>query len=434
MPYYFFFSYARANYDAYLQTFFDDLSRKICDIEGFKPDTEVGFFDQQDLELGAEWNPALAQALQECPVLVSMYSPAYFNSIYSGREWEFFYRRRALHPSAPSVIKPVIWIPLRRDRQPPPRVGALQYFIGDPAAAHNAQGLQKMRKQHANYQTEYDDFVEALANEIIDARQNVQLPPLDPLPPLGDLPSAFHPQGAAAQHEGHTPQGGGPRSVRFVMVAASPGEFGQPPQGTARAQDFYLQNGGIEWKPYHPDFALPLITLAQVEAGYLGFDGSPLPCDDKLPERIRELERSGSLVILFVDGWTADLPQYKQILQNFDQNIYKNCSVFVPWNDKDPQTANRSPYLKALVRNDVFSRWSLFGEMPDPFRFRDKIGSVVELRDQLRDTLLKLQPLATRNAIEHARDEDIARRIETDISKPNLAHQPAPAEAAGGGA
>ncbi len=439
MSYYFFFSYARANNDEFLRLFFNDLSGKICEKEGLdpekakveyaKPDKKmVGFFDQQDLELGAQWDTRLAQALQDSPVLVSIYSPAYFLSQYCGKEWEFFYRRRSLHPALPPVIKPVIWVPLGPRHSPPAKVGGPQYFVGDPRAVHNTEGLKKMRKQYANYEVAYDAFIEKLADEILDARYKLTLPPLNPLPLLSAIDSAFHPPptGAAPPPSPPPVGGGGPTSALFVVVAANPNQFAQ----NARTQSFYLQSGGVEWKPYHPDVPIPLISLAQAEAGNLGIVSYPvsfnqIPFNQSLPQVIRDAEQNGSLVILFVDGWTAELPQYQQMLQSFDQNNYKNCSVIIPWNEKDPETLSRGPLFKQLVRDTVFPFWSRLASVPDQFYFRDTISTVEELRDQLRDTLRKLQPKVAKEVLDHAKKEDIQRRIESDIEKPSLAHRAA---------
>lgn len=457
MPHYFFFSYARANNDSYLQRFFEDLSDKIRDILGFSKDKQVGFFDQKDLELGAEWDKELATALQACPVLVSLYSPAYFNSLYCGKEWECFRRRRALYADnarkagmenvgLPPVIKPVIWIPLRPSQKPPTAVGGPQYKLGDPEAVHNVTGLKTMRKQLADYENAYETFINQLANETLDAVEKFSLPegkelkewldldppktnalpPLVPFPVLREVESAFHT--GDPNQKGASPlsmlgrRRGGPKFVRFVVVAAKPDEF----QQNQRATEFYLDFGGGDWKPYLPDVDRTLMTLAQVVAGELDIRSDELPFDGNLPQEIRNAETDRCLVVMFVDGWTAELPPYRQRLTAFDQNNYLNCSIFIPWNYKDPETVGRGDQLKQLLRKDIFPRWSRFANLNEPIYFRDSISSVEDLRDQLRTTLTQLQSLIGKDAIEHATKNDIPRRIETDISKPILSHKDLP--------
>jgi len=115
------FSFTRANNDEFLKQFLADLSEAVRLKKGLPQGEAVGFFDQQDLELGQEWDPALADALQNSRTLVCLYSPAYFNSEYCGREWQVFDLRSDLYVAekqagegliseAPSAIKPVVWI------------------------------------------------------------------------------------------------------------------------------------------------------------------------------------------------------------------------------------------------------------------------------------------------------------------------------------
>jgi len=448
MPDYFFFSYARGSYDSYLKKFFDELSDRVRQLVGLPRGAQVGFLDQQDLELGEAWGPALTQALQRTRVMVSVYSPAYFNSEYCGREWEFFRRRAeryaelarargAQEAAPPPVIKPVIWLPLRPGNNPPDPVSELQYFSGDPEAPHNKAGLQEMRRLRGNYRKEYTEFINQLADEILDVyekfeREGVDLPPLEPMPELREMPSAFH-QPPAPRAAGEAPravarQRGGPKYVRFVFIAGDPNEF---PQG-ARRRDFYMEYGRGEWKPYYPEVTRPIMSLAQTVAGELDIFSDELPFGPDLAQEVRDAEDARSLVVMFVDGWTAELlPAYRQALERLDRNSYINCSIFVPWNDKDPDTAARREELKRIVRSDIFPRWSRLAEASEPVFFRDAIYTVDQLRDQLRDTLRRLQVMMAKDVVEQTKKDDIERRIQSDIVKPVLSHQAAPG---GGGA
>jgi hypothetical protein len=132
MPYEFFFSYTRGNNDDYLKQFFKDLSEDVrvrrglpekTMVGGVLKDTVVGFFDQRDIELGATWEKTISDALQDSKVMVSIYSPGYFQSEYCGKEWEIFLQRcqlyqerarRAGEPNAslPPAIKPTLWVRL----------------------------------------------------------------------------------------------------------------------------------------------------------------------------------------------------------------------------------------------------------------------------------------------------------------------------------
>lgn len=435
MPNLFFFSYARHNSDEYLKKFFDDLSGKIRDQLGLDQEEEVGFFDQPQLELGAQWNSILSQQLQECKVIVSLYSPAYFSSTYCGKEWEWFRRRSELFVTteraagnndveSPPVIKPVIWIPLSEDQSAPEAVGGTQYFMGDPRDDQNKVGLKTMRRRYATYEATYDDFIETLKNQILEA-QNIALPRLTGAISIDRIDSAFHPvsQGTPQpQMTRRTAGRKGPSFVRFVFIAGDPDQF---PAG-ARTREFYLQAGGAEWKPYYPDKPRAIEFVAQDVAVELEISNEQLPFDVNLAEAVREAEDDRSLVVLFVDSWSAELEFYKPVLKELDRHAYMNCSIFVPWNENDPQTAVRGEELKQVVRKEIFPRWSRLAESDQPFFFRDSIYSLDDLRDQLRDTLRQLQISVGKEGIERATRENIPRRIDSNIAKPSISHKPPP--------
>lgn len=441
----FFFSYSRDNYeDGYLKLFFDELSAKIRERLGLGREERVGYLDQPELKLGASWRPELALALQTCRVMVSIYSPAYFRSPNCGREWEFFRRRRDLYVEKararnepalpPHVIKPVIWVPQLEDNPPPAVVGEMQYYMGGPDETHNKQGVALMRRQYNSFSIQYETFVDNLALEII-AANRLALPPLDPMPQLADLPNPFSPapQPPPPQPPPPQPAAGvtaptppafptllgrrGPRTVYFVFIAGDPNKFPE----NKRQPCYYIESGGGEWKPYYPDMEeLDIFPLVQSEAGKLNFSAHELPYTDDLSEVVREAERRRSIVVLFVDSWTAELQEqyYKKGLSEFDEASYFNCSVFVPWNLKDAETKARVKELEEFLCEQVFPRWSGYGD--DLYK---NIYDVTELRETLKRTLSRLQLKLTKRAVEKA---EITRPIKTDISRPVLSHKSVP--------
>ena len=428
MPHRFFFSYARANAnDSYLKQFFDDLSDRIRGQLGLDKDEPVGFFDQPELKLGADWEAELNDALQTCPVMVSVYSPAYFNSSYCGKEWEVFRRRQELYRSnarasgedvnRPPVIKPVIWIPQLPGQDVPEAVGQFQYYMGDPDADHNKYGLQTMRRRNNRYEDSYDYFIENLKNEIL-AAQRFNLPPLPDFTDLDQIDSAFHP---LANVQPQPPAGAklrrGPQFVRFVFIAGEPNEF-----PAEREQEFYRNYGGREWKPYYPDAPHPIMLVAQGTAHALKMFSDELGFSQTLATEVRNAEDEGSLVVIFVDCWTAELPKYQPVLQEIDRNNYFNCSIFIPVNDNDKQTFARRDALLEFVRTSIFKRWSLFANASLPL-FRDCILTIHQLEDELKRTLGQLQTQVGIGLMDRATKDTIPRRIDTEITRPIMSHQ-----------
>ncbi len=393
MPYEFFFSYTRANNDDYLRKFFAELNDAVRRKAGYPQGTLTGFFDQKRLEAGTEWNQALVTALQESATLVCVYSPAYFKSEFCGREWGVFEERWRLHGALrqaadpatsewPSVIKPVLWIPLQEDL--PAGVGSKQLAGGNPQGALSTVGLLNMRMRYSKYRIGYLDFIDKLADEILKARgiYKGKLPRVTPEPDFRTFQSAFHAPPAPGQAAAPKPQDRGPNGVQFVFVAGKPDEL----RGT-RSVDSYEQKGGRDWKPYYPQKLRPIGALAQGVAASedLDFFSEELPFSAQLPQDVRNAENQANIVVLVVDGWTATLPSYDQILEQFDKEGYFNCSVLVPWNDADAETAQQRAALEAQVRS-VFRRHSRH-----PLYFRDAITSEEDLREQLRDVLIRLK-------------------------------------------
>src|SRR5688572_4677483 len=106
MSYEFFLSYSRANNDAFLKRFFDELSQAVRDRRGLPQSAEVGFFDQRQIELGEQWDGTIVTALQNSSVFLAIASPAYFRSEYCGKEWELFRQRTS--PSTGQPLPPLL--------------------------------------------------------------------------------------------------------------------------------------------------------------------------------------------------------------------------------------------------------------------------------------------------------------------------------------
>jgi hypothetical protein len=153
---YFFLSYHRApsddpgqgedDEDAYVLTFYKDLSRHIRHFTDLDPKISPGYLDR-NMHTGVQWMPEVKKALAECQTFVALYEPSYFRSRFCGFEWAGFEARQALGRPPGSLaydaIIPVLmvgegWLP-----DPlPPGVKGLQYT--DPA-------LRTLYRQHGIY-------------------------------------------------------------------------------------------------------------------------------------------------------------------------------------------------------------------------------------------------------------------------------------------
>ena len=122
----FFVSHANAYNDSNIGTdmdpnspfgrFHHDLSQDIGQLTARRAGADPGFLDR-GMAAGVDWEREILTAVGTCQVLVALVSKPYTESMWCGREWDAFSRRRtwrrtdrALMPS-PTCILPVIWAP-----------------------------------------------------------------------------------------------------------------------------------------------------------------------------------------------------------------------------------------------------------------------------------------------------------------------------------
>ncbi len=420
MPYEFFFSYARANNDTFLLRFFNDLSQKVRDLRGLKKEAPVGFFDQQ-IERGEEWDMKVALALRESKVMVCIYSPAYFLSEECGKEWQVFQMRRekyrqelqaqgAAAPTLPPLIKGVVWV-IGMPKSLNPTIKSSQYKSGDPNSDLNKEGLKYILEKIGRKKDEYKQFIHELGKEIVQAADAYTLPDLDHLLSYRTVPSAFASQATpAAQKADAAVAVRAPKRVRFIVVAADPKQF-----GAARSADPYLDNGEGEWRPFWPHdkrSILPFVMNA-VSDGELGFVGEDVPFGPDLQKRVEEALEERKIVIILVDRWTVNWkPEYQDILKKFDERNYVNCSVLIPQNDDDADAKQKSAEIEQTLKETFEFRMN---HNKDSIFFRYSIGSSDDLRDVLREIVLRIKD-RMRNEVQVPEK----RKIETDITFQNI--------------
>ncbi len=395
----FFFSYTRGNNDPYLKKLFDDLSEEVRNLRGLPAGAETGFFDQRSLELGEDWDAALVDALQTCKVMVAIASPGYFKSEYCGREWALFRQRVGAATAAGAkpapLLKPVVWMPVKIDELPP-AVTAGQLTVGDPQAIHNARGVRYLLKQIQEQRGAYNDFVEALAREIVDAADAHPLPPLAVVPTLAETASAFarlaSPIAPGAPGIVVPTAPAGPSHVLFIYVAAHP-------QAIAGAHPLepYVEAGGPDWKPFYPKHTTRVHRFVQsiVAGDDLDFTSEAMPFGPTLIARIDEAWRQRQIVMLIVDPWSLHwdakkraAPEYQALLRELDARLDYHWCVLVPWNDADPDAMAERDAIATTVR-DTFDRHANLA--PNPMFYRDGIASADELRRSLGEVLTRLK-------------------------------------------
>lgn len=383
----FFVNYARDNNDPYLRQFVEDLRERVRDLRGLAKTDEVGFFDQQNIELGANWDRTIVAALRTVNSLVSIASPAFFKSDYCARERALF-KRRFAPGSEPPLIKPVIWVPFNATHLPA-TFQASQFTSGDPDAVQNTKGVKAMLLQVQRYKVEYAAFVSDFGDELVAAADRHALPPLANAPALRAVAPEWDAAGAAPPViAGAT----GPKHVRFIYFAFDPASV-----GPARRKEPYQDVGGVDWKPFYPD-PTPIHLFAQrtVIGDDLGFTSDYLPFGDDLLDQITAAWDARQIVVIVIDPWSLHwdtqtmAAQRQQLLQTLDrQNGFHWC-VIVPWNEQDPDLGTEPQ--KSAIASTVVQTFPFHGRLNrNPMFFRDGIKTLSELKQALTEVLPRLK-------------------------------------------
>lgn len=179
--YVFYVSYARMDLDELLERFLDDLNKEVRTLTGTRE--AVGFVDL-DLTAADHWAAGLADALQRSKVLVPVFSPSYFNSSFTPKEFAYFRQRNGA--SSESSIAPVQWVqsPL------PAAVAEIQVNSAEFPETYRQVGLRMLMRLR-RYADDYQLFLAAFAGRVVAMAQSS--PPLSdsPAPSFDDLPFSF---------------------------------------------------------------------------------------------------------------------------------------------------------------------------------------------------------------------------------------------------
>jgi len=385
MPPLFFFSYARddsANSDK-VKKFFDELVQEVRKRGGFGAD--AGFFDATDIKTGDSWPESVAQGLRLAKVFVFLTSPTYVQKEFCGKELQVFierwqaYRATLQNPLAhPSILLPVVWIPLRGAIPEP--LASYQLHDNSLPEEYRLEGLEYLMRLNTK-QDQYEEFKIRFADKIIAAAKENDLRGLAALRAFDKIQSAFLAAMSGAAAGPPVAEAGGPKSARFIFVAAT-----RPQIASVKQQvEAYDGQSGFHWRPFHPQedtvgyFAMEAALQQRIQYNELSFG-------QDLAQQLEQAHRENSIVLVLLDAWTLKVEPYQSWMRPYDRVSLPNCALLVPWNDGDAETvAQRTilqDHLQVTLPAKFLSRPSLF--------FRDA-SSAEELRQTLRDTLTQIQ-------------------------------------------
>ena len=374
----FYFSYDRSNQDQYLRRFFADLSEEVRIRLGQPSGDAVGFFDQQELNLGDDWPEATARALRTCRVLVSMVSPAYVGNAYNGREVAVFRDRSRLARGTlpePRMIMPIVWVPLR-SKTLPPALERLQLDDARFPSAYREHGLRYLMRLR-RFEEDYRELTARLAEELIQTHQSTALPFLDTLPRLQDVANLFEEETTGAPA---APRGG-PRHVECVLVVAP-----RDGSGNLRSEGGSTDSeNGSNWYPFAPSVRYEVGILARQTAVEAQLTYSAVPFGADLSTRIEQARRDNTVVVVVVDVFALLLDRYRTILAEMDRQIHINRAVLVVWSHDEATQARRTELTAAVQGTFEYSQMSRDGY------FRGEIRSAQDFKVQFIDAVAAIR-------------------------------------------
>jgi FxsC-like protein len=396
----FFLSYARTDdVGTWLSDFFDELAlevRRLAQLDSMLRPSDVGFIDTSGIGLGRDWDPRLLEELQTARAMVCLYSGAYFNQEYCGKEFQVFRSRIERYmrtqpegTEAPGLILPVLWDP--EDWLPkklPAAAAVKQYKQSDLGALYVEKGLLGLLKQRTRYEAEYQEFKDRFARYLVREARATTLPSWDDVPTrLADVPNAFNePEAVPPGPEPRTDSGvGGPGTAQFVYVAGRDSEL----RPYRQRIDSYGEEGRY-WRPFAPEIPEPVALIAQRAAVNEGLVLEELPVSQDLLQRLRDAEDKNKIVLFIIDPWTAAIAAYRRRLEEYDRSSFVNCAILVAWNTGDEETAGNLQEL----------RWQLEQTLPRTKIIRSAyLQDSISSADELEGAVLTAIPEVRRNII-----------------------------------
>ncbi|WKV75806.1 TIR-like protein FxsC [Streptomyces sp. PCS3-D2] len=338
---YFFLSYAHTprfgtggpDPDMWVERLFRDLCGHVMALTDLPAGAPVGFMDRE-IRTGEGWSERLGAALAACRVFVPLFSPRYFASETCGREWHAFAQRMIHHQArsnAPAgAIVPALWVPVPSEQLPSP-AAALQFThrsFGERYATEGLYGLIKLR-----FAEEYERSIYELAKRIVHVAESTSLDPSRVLD-YRTVPSAF---GVAGSRQ---------RRIRLTVVAPTRHQL---PEG--RAAEYYGESP-LDWNPYHPVSARPLVWVAEELARSLDYRVTVSSFDEQVPHHDGE-QAPSSPEVLLLDRWALADEGRRARLAAFDAGHRPWVGVVVPWNRSDPQSSARETGLTARLEETL---------------------------------------------------------------------------------
>jgi FxsC-like protein len=408
--YWFFLSYAkrdaRSNIDvdgvSFVKRFFTELANQLAAKLAKPTETqpgEVAFFDESGIEAGGSAYAEMTEGLAASRVMVCLFSPAYFQREYCGKETEYFRLRqdewmktyKAAQP--PKVIVPVYWENPADTRKLIPEFfskSSIEIVEHEAGVEYANLGLKYLLKQSGQngggrHYGDYQEFLENFARMLV---QKGQYASTQPMPkPKGSpsieniqhkFPASAGTSAAKSAAAKSSSSAKGPGVAKFFYVAARRDEF--DPQEPRR--DLYGDNGWPDWQPFNPPVNDEVWVFAQraatdTKVRYLDDDF------DDIEVKLKAANDDNVVAVVVVDAWSLKLKRYRELMEKCDGISYKNTVIIVVRNADDQTVASSVKDLQAWLELAFPTK----SESRDKKFFVNPVQSRGELQKRLREAI-----------------------------------------------
>ncbi|GAA3274501.1 TIR domain-containing protein [Dactylosporangium vinaceum] len=358
MGHYFFFSYARRDWNTYVERFFTQLTDEIRSHAGVGDEINIGFRDNVSIPLGSAWERTLMGALSDSSTFVALCTPTYFKSPQCGREWSLFDERLSGFPAdeRPPVMLPLLWV---RNTRLPAVAQRVQYATDQLGPRYANDGLLNWFRRGLYQRRAL--LIEALAEHIIQARDRYELPvlpsterfesainafgpPDDALnaPAVPDRPVVVAALPAAGDGRAATRADQKVRMVHFVIAAGTRSEM----SGVRRQTEFY-KDRDRDWQPY-PLAEPPALARMAANVALDNDFGARIGAIEELPRLRASIREHNELLVLLMDAWVTRSAK-RRAVERFNDGFKRRDVVLVPLNEQDSETYLQWRELKPEV-------------------------------------------------------------------------------------
>ena len=388
MGYRFFLSYARVQAQRHeVEEFFTKLSDSLGEILPRNGGTP-GFYDR-DIEPGSDWGDKISTALGESRSMVCLLSEQYLDSSYCRKELSAFLARiKAQGKRAADLIIPVTWTPTTRQLHP--ILAALQNDHRSYPDEYREKGLARLSRQ-SRYEDMYVEIVEKLASIIKGNTDRIMLGD-SVVPSLANTTDVLRPD-APDDELGPV----GPKNPKFIFIAAHPTEL---PELKVERQGYSI-DGSYWWCPYLPPHSQPIGPVVNEVTLQAKLRFGELQVGPSLIGKISLAASKNTPVAVLVDPWSLTLDCYRDIVRSIKElaaeipQVENRCSMFVSWNDDDPDTRVSAGSLAGHVNTAL----QVEGRQPLKYFF-GRIDNLADFRQKLCDTFTNMNLKALDGATE----------------------------------